>query len=79
MLSESKLPLSSNTVFIVLNLYKLKTFPLKPGLFCIKKGLSFNSTSKMIKTNSINGEININIKKEKEKSKKDLNETYLNI
>ena len=28
----------------------------------------------MIKTNSINGEININIKKEKEKSKKDLNE-----
>ena len=48
-------------------------------LFCIKKGLSFKSTSKMIKTNSINGDININIKKEKEKSKKDLNETYLNI
>ena len=33
----------------------------------------------MIKTNNINGTININITNEKEKSKMYLNETYLNI
>ena len=46
---------------MVLNLYSLKTFPLNPTLFCIKKGLSFRLISKINETDNINGTININI------------------